>query len=164
MMVRYRSLAERVRSELQESEATLAAIERHWHRYAEASVDQDAYLNPVTFNLHSLYTGLERVFDLIAAELDGGALGGERWRAELLRQMTLDLPGARPPVISRPTAEQLDDYRRFRHVIRNIYTTNLDPSRVRALVATLPGLWSQVRQDLNAFVAYLDRIADSDAV
>jgi hypothetical protein len=162
MMVRYRSLAERVRSEMQESEATLAAIQRHWRRYTEASVDQDAYLNSVTFNLHSLYTGLERIFDLIAADLDGGALGGERWHAELLRQMTLNLPGARPPVISRSTAEQLDDYRRFRHVIRNIYATNLDPNRLRALVETLPGLWAQIRQDLKAFLAFLDRMADSD--
>jgi len=59
--------------------------------------------------------------ELIALELDGGTLGGEAWHTELLRQMALDLPNVRSPVIQRETAMHLGEYRKFRHRIRNIY-------------------------------------------
>jgi len=77
-------------------------------------VDQDAYLNSVAFNLHSLYSGLERVFELVAIELDGGPLGRENRHVELLRQMVLDLPETRPPALENNTSIQLDEYRKFR--------------------------------------------------
>jgi hypothetical protein len=162
MMVRYRSLAQRLRAELQEMEPTLAAVERHWRHFRTTASDHDAFLNSVAFNLHSLYSGLERMFELIAIEVDGGALGGERWHSEMLNQMTLDLPGVRPPVIAKATAAQLDDYRRFRHLVRNIYATNLDPDRIEALVDALPLVWDDVRQELLAFVRFLDQLADAD--
>ena len=114
------------------------------------------------------YDGL-LAFLIERAEEDGGfvsrlarKLGGERWHSELLNQMTLDLPSVRPPVIAKAIAAQLDDYRRFRHLIRNIYATNLDPDRIEALVAALPSAWSRVRQDLLAFVRFLDQLADAD--
>ena len=42
---------------------------------AQTAIDQDAYLNSVALNLHSFYSGLERIFELIAQELDGGVRG-----------------------------------------------------------------------------------------
>jgi hypothetical protein len=41
--------------------------------------------------------------------------------------MSLDVPDVRPPVLQTETAARLDEYRKFRHRIRNIYATNLDP-------------------------------------
>ena len=114
MMARYQTLAQRIRTEIEEIERTQATIQRHWQSARSASVDQDAYLNSVALNLHSWYSGLERIFELIAIELDGGTLGGETWHTELLRQMTLDLPEVRPPVIQKETADRLDEYRKFR--------------------------------------------------
>ena len=67
----------------------------------------------MALNLHSFYSALERVFELIALELDGGALGGESWHIELLRQMSLDVPDVRPPVLQPDTAVRLDEYRKF---------------------------------------------------
>ena len=97
MMARYQSLAQRLRSDMEELERTQAAVRRHWRGFGSADADPDAYLNSVAFNLHGLYCGLERMFELIAIELDGGTLGGERWHSELLNQMALDLPKVRPP-------------------------------------------------------------------
>ncbi len=146
MMARYRTLAQRIRMEIDEIERTQAAVLRHWQAVRVVSTDQDAYLNSVALDLHGWYSGIERVFELIAVEIDGGALGGEAWHTELLRQMTLDLPETRPPVIQRDTAVQLDEYRKFRHRIRNIYATNLEPARMQPLVIGLPDLWSRVNR------------------
>ena len=161
MISRYRALAQRIRQENYELERVLAAIQRHWQT-SKTAVDQDAYLNSVALNLHGFYSGLERIFELIAVDLDGIKLGGEHWHIELLRQMTLELPEVRPPVLSRDVAERLDSYRKFRHLIRNIYTTNLDPSELEKLVVALSHLWLDTRDQLDALVNYLDRLSHAD--
>ena len=162
MMARYQALAQRIRAEMEDLERTQAIIQRHWHSARSASGDPDAYLNSVALNLHSWYSGLERVFELIALELDGGTLGGEAWHTELLRQMALDLPNVRPPVIQRETAMHLDEYRKFRHRIRNIYATSLDPDRMQSLIEALPTLWASVREEIAAFSEFLDSLAGTD--
>lgn len=162
MMARYQALAQRIRTEMEDLERTQAIIQRHWHSARSASGDPDAYLNSVALNLHSWYSGLERVFELIALELDGGTLGGEAWHTELLRQMALDLPNVRPPVIQRETAMHLDEYRKFRHRIRNIYATSLDPARMQSLVLELPSLWGEIRQEISTFLDFLAALALGD--
>ena len=158
MSSRYQVLARRIQLEVEEIEHTQATIQRHWQIALRTTPDQDAYLNSVALNLHSLYSGLERVFELIAVELDGGVLGGEAWHTGLLRQMALDVPDVRPAVLQTDTAMRLDEYRKFRHRIRNIYATNLDPERMKHLVLGLPALWRHVRQDLDRFVDFLKQL------
>jgi hypothetical protein len=101
MIARYRALRERIADEISQLQHARDAELRHWQRAQRGSDDADAYINSVALNLHSLYSGLERIFELIAVELDGGALGGADWHTELLRQMTLDLTPVRPPVLSK---------------------------------------------------------------
>jgi hypothetical protein len=162
VIARYRLLAGRILVELEELERTQAAIQKHWQTALLTATDQDAYLNSVALNLHSFYSALERVFELIALELDGGALGGESWHTELWRQMCLDVPDVRPPVLQPDTAVRLDEYRKFRHRIRNIYATNLDPERMAPLIVGLANLWPAIRRELAAFAAFLANLAGAD--
>ena len=99
---------------------------------------------------------------MVATDIDGGRPSGAEWHAELIRQMALDLGTTRPPIITRETAARLDDYRRFRHLIRNIYATNLDPARVGALVNNLSDLWERARLDLERLADFLDSVARSE--
>jgi hypothetical protein len=159
MMARYRTLAQRIQMEIEDIDRTQNAILRHWQSARKANTDQDAYLNSVALNLHGWYSGLERIFELIAVEIDGGALGGEAWHSELLRQMTLDLQETRPPVVQKETIARLDEYRKFRHRIRNIYAASLDPIRMQPLVDDLPELWTKIQKDLSAFTDFLNALA-----
>lgn len=162
MIARYQTLRQRIEQEREEINQTISVIQRHWEKALLGGPDQDAYVNSVALNLHSFYAGLERIFQLIAIELDGGTLGGEAWHLELLQQMTLDVPDVRPPVLRPETAKELDEYRKFRHLIRNIYATNIDPVRVGQLVTRLPDLQPSLRQDLDAFVDFLAALAQTD--
>ncbi|MCX6029378.1 MAG: antitoxin [Chloroflexi bacterium] len=162
MIARYRVLSQRIEAEIQDIERVQAAIQRHWHKARTSDTDQDAYLNSVALNLHGFYSGLERIFELVAIELDGGALGGDAWHTELLRQMTLDVPNVRPMLLKTDTAAKLDEYRKFRHRIRNIYATNLDPDRMKHLVDGLATLWQQTRQELTDFAAFLESLSHAD--
>jgi hypothetical protein len=75
--------------------------------------------------------------------------------------MRTDKPGVRPAVISEETAEHLDAFRRFRHLVRNVYTFNLIPARMAPLLDVLPELWHQLRQELLAFSEFLAAVANA---
>lgn len=164
MIGRYLTIRERIRADLPDLERSAQAALRHWQRAMRSAEDQDAYINSVAFSLHSFYTGLERILELIALHIDGVTPSGSDWHAELLKQMSLDLDPLRPPVLREEMVEQLDDLRRFRHLVRNIYAPNLDLEKMRHLLESLPLTWQAVRSDLESFLFYLDRMARADEV
>ncbi|MDH3676484.1 MAG: antitoxin [Anaerolineae bacterium] len=161
-MVHRKALAQRIMLEVDELEQVNAVIVRHWTSAQTITEDKDAFLNSVALSLHSFYNGLERVMELVAVEMDGGTLGGAAWHSELLRQMTLEVPSVRPAVLSTDTGRRLNQYRKFRHRVRNIYTTHLDAARIGHLVDSLPQTWQQARTELLAFVEFLERLETDD--
>ena len=62
-------------------------------------------------------------------------------------------------MISADVAESLDEYRRFRHLVRHIYATNLVPNKMERLLERLLPLWNRLRAELTAFAAFLEQIA-----
>jgi len=100
------------------------------------------------------YSGLERLFEIIAKQIDETVPAGETWHKELLLQMTCEQPGIRPGVVSKDNAVLLDEFRRFRHLVRNVYTMNLVPEKIRRLISILPNLWPKVRAELTAFAEF----------
>jgi hypothetical protein len=106
--------------------------------------------------VHDFYTGMERIFEKIAPELNGGVPAGPAWHRELLESMTLDLPGVRPPVITRSTALALSEFLRFRHLFRNLYGFELDWERLQPLVARVGTAWEAFASDLARFLEFLD--------
>lgn len=155
MTERLQRLAERIRAELADLEWVLRRIETGWARVQRSN--DDHYLDGVALNLHGLYSGLERVFELIATRVDGTKPSGENWHQVLLQQMSAESPGVRPAVISESTCTQLDEYRGFRHVVRNVYTFRFDAAKIQQLVKNAPALFSQVQAELHAFAAFLDQ-------
>ena len=111
--------------------------------------------------LHDFYTGIEHLFEKIAPELNGGLPAGEAWHRELLENMTLELPGIRPPLLSAETAQELAEFLRFRHLFRNLYSFELEWPRLRELLEQLPLAWSAVEADLDRFTAFLDAAAEA---
>ncbi len=52
MNVRGKTLAQRIRLEINELEEIGAVIDRHWQRAMSTTEDQDAFLNSVALNLY----------------------------------------------------------------------------------------------------------------
>jgi hypothetical protein len=147
-------LAGRIRQELEELEQVLKRINEGWAR-AQRTGD-DFYLDSVALNLHGFYSGLERIFTLIAETIDGSLPGGENWHRLLLQQMTEEKASLRPAVISESVSQRLDEYRGFRHVVRNVYTYRFDSAKVEKLVHSAPELFNQLRAEISAFAAFLE--------
>ncbi|MFH1570140.1 MAG: hypothetical protein ABIL09_19260 [Gemmatimonadota bacterium] len=101
--------------------------------------------------LTSFYTGLERIFGRIVAQLDAGQPEGERWHIELLNQVAHPAP-ERPALISEASRARLREYLAFRHRSRHAYAHRLVWAGMAQLVAGLPELWSAVRAEVLQFV------------
>jgi hypothetical protein len=147
-------LAERIRSELGEIERAVKRAEEGWRR-ARLSAD-DYYLDSVALNLHGFYSGVERLFERIAVVVDGTKPAGDNWHMALLQQMSSEIKAIRPAVISNLTRTGLDEYRGFRHVVRNVYTFNFEAAKVETLVTRLGPLFEEIRKELLAFSDFLE--------
>lgn len=162
MIERYRLTAERIRQELGALERVVSRLKRAMRLAQERPAEQDLYLDAVALNLHDFYTGLERAFQQIAARVDESVPSGADWHQSLLKQMSIEKPGRRPAVVSTKTYEGLEEYLRFRHVVRNVYAFEFDPGRLERLVQNLEPLFRRTHRELNAFAGFLDQLACND--
>ena len=160
MSERLLRLSRRIPDECRELERLVERAQEGWHRAQQSS--NDLYLDGVALNLHGFYAGLERLFEMIAAAVDGHVPRGKNWHQMLLEQMAEESPSVRPAVISGQTRQILDEYRGFRHVVRNVYAFRFDPAKVQKLIDALPVAFSQVRAELLAFAGFLAQQAAPD--
>ncbi|MEZ4658474.1 MAG: hypothetical protein R2911_12950 [Caldilineaceae bacterium] len=155
---RYLTLAGRIRQEIGELERVVERTQRIWR---EAATRADDYLLDATaLNLHGYYARIERLFEMISDIVDQAKPTGANWHQELLRQMTVEIPGIRPAVLSEENRNALDEFRGFRHVVRNVYSYNLDPVRIGLLVKKLIVLSAGVHAELRTFTKFLEDIAN----
>jgi hypothetical protein len=100
---------------------------------------------------------MELSFELIVRAVDQAMPSSETWHRELLEQVSHDIPGLRPAIINVENSRRLEEFRRFRHLVRNVYAADLIPGRMASMLADLPGLWSDLRTELLAFADFLEQ-------
>ncbi|MBC7343338.1 MAG: antitoxin [Clostridia bacterium] len=144
MSERFLVVAARIRQELEDLEQVVARAERAMAAARRHPKDQDLYVDSAALNLHDFYGGLERIFYHIATAVDGSPPTGREWHRDLLKQMSIPLGETRPRVLSSNAVRGLDEYLRFRHVVRNIYAFELDPVRIERLAKNLRPVFEQV--------------------
>lgn len=146
-------LAAKILAEIKELSQLVNRAKHGWEK-AKLKHD-DYYLDGVALNLHGFYSGLERIFERVASTIDGNVPDGANWHQELLNQMSIEIPGSRPAVISPETVDMLQDYRGFRHIVRNVYTYHLNPDKMERLINNLDAVHEKVTAELTAFAGFL---------
>lgn len=129
------NIAKRILDELKELKIIVEHAQEGWSRFQHSS--DSYYLGGVALDLHSFYGSLERIFEFIAINIDKSLPSGSEWHKILLEQMAEEMPKLRPALISSQTFELLDEYRAFRHLIRNIYTHRINPLKMQRLIENL---------------------------
>jgi hypothetical protein len=147
-------LSGRIRDELSELARVADRAEQGWER-AKIQHD-DYYLDGVALNLHSFYSGLEHIFEKIASLVDESVPAGSNWHQELIRQMSIEVSGVRPAVISAELRIALEEYRGFRHIVRNVYTYQLNPEKLERLISMLRETLLRTERELLAFAKFLE--------
>jgi hypothetical protein len=151
----FSGLTRRIHQELGEIQRVLSRITDGWKRANRTN--DDYYIDGVALNLHGFYSGFERVFIHIAETVDDNLPRGENWHELLLKQMMNEVPGIRPAVISTETGRLLDELRRFRHVVRNVYTHNFNPENIEKLIQYASDAFEYLKAELSAFANFLEQ-------
>lgn len=138
----------------------LAKLEKLVERLAkkQARIDDEEFSDSAALRLHNFYTGCERIFKLIAKEVNGVLSQDFDWHKRLLSQMALEIPHHRPAVISTATRTALEELLGFRHIVRNLYVYELKPERVEELVNVALNLHPRLAQEIKNFIAFLENI------
>lgn len=110
----------------------------------------------VSLGLHTIYTGLAKVFEQIARDVDGDLnKRSDRWHKDLLEQMAAAIPNIRPAVVDERTFQDLEKYLSFRHVVRNNYAHRLEPEKIDENFQILENRYVSLAQQLNDFCDFL---------
>jgi uncharacterized protein YutE (UPF0331/DUF86 family) len=118
------------------------------------------FYESLALKLHNFYTGCERIFQIVASELNGGLPSSYDWHRRLLTRMTTTQE-QRPAMLTKETAQRLEEYLAFRHVVRNIYGFELDPQRVENLIKDYHSVWQQFKEDVQEFLDWLRKLAEN---
>ena len=155
-----KKLTQRINDELVKIEDTLTRINRGLEMIKVASEDVTEFIeNTIATDLVDIYSGIERIFERIANEVDAHLPRGSRWHKNLLEQMTRQRP-ERPSVISENTSNQLAKLLEFRHKVTNIYGRELKYDNTLVHAETIGELFENVTQDLNSFTDSLAQNAE----
>lgn len=65
----------------------------------------------------------------------------------------------RPSVIKDGTRILLDEYRKFRHLVRNIYTFNIIPQKVMKLANGITKAFNAFKKDIKKFINLIEKIS-----
>jgi len=156
----YAALAGRTRQSLLDLDRVVSRVELLLEK-SQRSGDND-YLDGVALNLHGFYAGVERIFEDIARTLEKTIPDGTEWHRDLLLQMSAGIGSIRAPVITQETRYCLEEYRGFRHVVRNVYTFNLRPARLQELTTRLRECYRDLERDLGEFGDFLEKLSEED--
>lgn len=105
--------------------------------------------------LHNLYGALEDLFQEIARTFENRMEDPSRYHRELLKRMSLEIPGIRPLLLSESSHALLDELRGFRHVFRHSYNYDLSSRKLADLKAKIMENWSEVERNISAFLHFL---------
>ncbi|MYF99610.1 hypothetical protein F4212_10860 [Candidatus Poribacteria bacterium] len=144
-------LTQRINDECVKIESTVSAIVKALEDIEVAPTNYRQYIEESIANkLADVYSGIERIFERIANEVDGHLSRGSRWHKNLLEQMTRQLP-ERQPVISQNTFQLLGELLEFRHKVDNIYANELIYENMEKHAKNIEILYRSFSDDLNRF-------------
>lgn len=156
MTNKHLTFVSRIKEELHEIEKLVLRALKAWDN-AKGTADE-LYLDSVALNLHSIYSGIEKIFELIAKNIDSSIPNGDSWHFELLKQMATEIQRVRPPVIKKQIFELLNEYRGFRHIVRNLYTYNISARKLAPLVEDLQTTYNLVKRDIEEFLKLFEEL------
>jgi hypothetical protein len=152
-------LVRRIVSEINAELSNIRRLRDEYNEFINKYKSVDKYLLRVKASyLADFYMGIERIFQIIATEIDGGIPQGEEWHKRLLLNMTIEIEGVRPPVISSGLYDSLRLFLGFRHVVRQAYGFQLDEAKLEELALSFENTVSNFSAELTNFCDTLKKM------
>lgn len=101
--------------------------------------------------LHSFYNGIEKIFSIIAKDVDNDFPEDSFWHRKLIKQMN-SKTNNREKVISDELLEKLDGHLAFRHYYRHSYSFYLDWNLIKELVNDIENTKASFNSEILNFI------------
>jgi len=121
----------------------------------EQSVENAIILSDVFV---SYYTCLETAF-LRISQFFENTLDSRRWHRDVLKKMTLTIPGIRNRVLSASTYNNLEELLRFRHFKRYYFEFDYDWDRLELVRTKFLAARKRVMEEIEDYKDYLKTLA-----
>ena len=141
-------------------ERSISEIQKALQRIETAPVEYRIAIE-VTIAKHvsDCYMGIENIFRQIALEVDLCLPNGSRGHKELLAQMA-EPYAERPPLISKVTFENLQEFLEFRYLFIRFDTDELDYQKTEQKAKQVNPVFDSIFRELDAFISYLEKLED----
>ena len=137
-------------------ERSISGIKKALQRIETAPVDYRIAIEvTMAKRVSDCYMGMENIFRQIALEVDLCLPDGSRGHKELLAQMANPY-AERPPVISKTTSENLQEFLEFRHLFIRFDTDELDYQKTEQKAKQVSPVFETIFKELDSFIAYLE--------
>ncbi|HEY2379704.1 MAG TPA: hypothetical protein VGK48_00860 [Terriglobia bacterium] len=94
----------------------------------------DPELEASAFQISRFYNVVEQLALRIAKAFENNIDDEHGWHMELVRRLSIEIPGVRPPLFSGELISDLQELRSFRHVVRHAYDLILKKEKLLSLV------------------------------
>jgi hypothetical protein len=147
-------LQTRIAQELKQLRKVVKRVEEKLARLSSSQPD-DFTIGGFANYVHNFYNGAENIFKLIAEYVDESRPKSAGWHRELLNQMSLELQGVRPAVLTVELVSVLEDYLEFRHFFRHSYGFDLDWDELKPKAENLKPTFEKLETAFQQFFAFL---------
>ena len=106
--------------------------------------------NGVAMILHSFYNGIENIVLMILKNYKEKLPNGYNWHIELLEKTSVQC-GERNIIFNSELKCQLEEYRKFRHLVRHIYNYKLNWTMMEGIMNNINTIWGKIKENLNKF-------------
>ncbi len=155
----YLALKQHLEDELTALERSSQSLQMALERAKPHPDDYD--VRALASYINDVYRRCERMSERVAIALDGGLPQGKNWHQALLRQVA-DARSDRPPLWSGSLLFDLDEYRKFRHVVHHKYGDELQADYVIALAELAPAMVTRIQAAIAQFSQWLMQQAPPD--
>jgi len=151
-------ILKRIVAEIREQLKKLDELFIEWENHRFGEWTDTFFLRGKGSIFHDFYSGVEKTFQRIAAELNGGLPSGPAWHKTLLQNMLLEIPDVRPPIVSTETGKLLKKFLEFRHMFRHVYGFDLEFEKLDDLDRLYSETHKKFGEDVTKFIDFLNAL------
>ena len=107
-------------------------------------------LSAAAMVLHSFYNGIENIIVMILKGYGEVLPIGYNWHMELLEKTCIQCVN-RKIIFNSELKSQLEEYRKFRHLVRHIYNYKLNWTMMEGIMNNINTIWEKIKENLNKF-------------